>query len=96
MRYNYHRGSQSISPLQFNGKTADLYPVATDNWSIWVRLPAGVPIYIKEWTMSRKEIFDRAYGNVPKEPTPWINLDWVVSPRGVKYYWLKLIRFFTR
>jgi hypothetical protein len=46
--------------------------------------------------MKVKETIEKAYGNIPGEPTPWFNLDWVATPRGVKYYWLKLIRVFTR
>jgi hypothetical protein len=46
--------------------------------------------------MSRKEVFDKAYGNVPKEVTPWVIFDWPPAPRGVRYYWLKIKRFFTR
>ena len=46
--------------------------------------------------MSRKEILDRAYGGIPKEPTPWVIFDFPPTPRGVRYYWLKIKRFFTR
>jgi hypothetical protein len=46
--------------------------------------------------MSSKETIERAYANVPKEPIPYLNMDWVPTSRGVKYYWLKLVRFFTR
>ncbi len=46
--------------------------------------------------MSSKEVFDKAYGNVPKEVTPRIDFDWVPTPRGVRYYWIKIKRFFTR
>ena len=43
----------------------------------------------------RKDVFDKAYGNVPKEVSPVFDFD--VSPfRGVKYYWLLLVRKFTR
>jgi hypothetical protein len=46
--------------------------------------------------MSSKEVLDRAYGSIPKEATPYIDLDWVPTFRGVKYYWLVLVRKFTR
>jgi hypothetical protein len=47
--------------------------------------------------MSYKEILERAYGNVPKE-TPWWSstLSWIPEARGIKYYYIKLVRFFTR
>jgi hypothetical protein len=63
---------------------------------MWVRLPPGVPILTRSGLMKVKETIEKAYGNIPGEPTPWFNLDWVATPRGVKYYWLKLIRVFTR
>jgi hypothetical protein len=47
--------------------------------------------------MSAKETIDKAYGNVPKEVGFGDSLfDWLPTLRGIKYYWLKLIRFFTR
>ncbi len=46
--------------------------------------------------MPAKETIERAYGNVVKEPVPHFNLDWIPTSRGIKYYWLRLIRFFTR
>ena len=46
--------------------------------------------------MDSNDILNRAYRNVPKEPTPQFNLDWVPTPRGIKYYWLIAIRKLTR
>jgi len=47
--------------------------------------------------MKVKETINKAYGNVPSEPVPYINIgEWVPTPRGIKYYWIKLIRYFTR
>jgi len=46
--------------------------------------------------MKVKETLDKAYGNVPKEITPSFEMDWLPTLRGVKYYWLMLIRKFTR
>ena len=46
--------------------------------------------------MSRKEILERAYGNVPKEPPGLYNFNWIPDARSVKYYYLRLMRFFTR
>ena len=46
--------------------------------------------------MKSKDVLDRAYGSIAKEPTPYIDLDWIPTPRGIKYYWLVLIRKFTR
>jgi hypothetical protein len=46
--------------------------------------------------MSSKEVFEKAYGNVPKEiPTPF-EFDWIPSYRGFKFYYIKVKRFFTR
>jgi hypothetical protein len=42
------------------------------------------------------DVLEKAYGSIPKEPTPWIMMDWIPTPRGIKYYWLKLKRLFTR
>jgi hypothetical protein len=42
-----------------------------------------------------KETIQKAYGNVPKEVMPVFDFD--ISPfRSVKYYWLLLVRKFTR
>jgi hypothetical protein len=46
--------------------------------------------------MTPKETLDKAYGNVPKEPLVIFDLNWIPTSRGVKYYWLRLVRFFTR
>jgi hypothetical protein len=46
--------------------------------------------------MKVNETINKAYGNVPKEITPYFELDWIPTSRGVKYYWLKLVRKFTR
>jgi hypothetical protein len=43
-----------------------------------------------------KETLDKAYGNVPKEIGLNPNFDWFPTVRGIKYYWLILIRKFTR
>lgn len=43
------------------------------------------------------EVLNKAYGHIPKEVASGADLfDWLPTPRGVKYYWLKLKRFFTR
>ena len=46
--------------------------------------------------MSREEILTKAYGNIPKEVG--LNLDVLsfIPVRGIKYYWLILVRKFTR
>lgn len=46
--------------------------------------------------MTVKETLNKAYGNVPKEVTPSFDIDLIPTRRGVKYYWLLLIRKFTR
>lgn len=46
--------------------------------------------------MSRKETFEKAYGNLPKELPGSVDWDWIPTMRGLKYYYLRLTRFFTR
>ena len=46
--------------------------------------------------MSQKDVFDRAYGSIPKEVGIWFDMSWVPAHRGLKYYWYKLIRKVTR
>jgi hypothetical protein len=47
--------------------------------------------------MTTKETLDKAYGNMPKEPTPNFDLfDWLPTWRGIRYYWFKVVRKFTR
>ena len=45
--------------------------------------------------MSQKDTIEKAYGSIPKEVTSLMEFNWVEF-RGVKYYYLKLVRFFTR
>ena len=43
-----------------------------------------------------KDVINRAYGGIPKETgSIQFNFDFV-GYRGVKYYWYKLVRKFTR
>ena len=43
----------------------------------------------------QKDTIQKAYGNIPKEVSPVFNFD--ISPfRGIKYYWLTLIRKISR
>jgi hypothetical protein len=46
--------------------------------------------------MTQKEILNRAYGSIPKEVTPELDLNWIPTWRGIKYYWYRLIRKVTR
>jgi hypothetical protein len=46
--------------------------------------------------MSTKETLEKAYGGIPKEIGLYTQFDTVIAWRGVKYYWLKFIRKFTR
>jgi hypothetical protein len=46
--------------------------------------------------MTTNEIIEKAYGNIPKEVGMSFDLSWIPTPRGVKYYWLVLVRKFTR
>lgn len=43
-----------------------------------------------------KETLEKAYGNIPREPIFKMDLDWLPTPRGIKYYWLLIIRKFKR
>ena len=46
--------------------------------------------------MSTNEVIEKAYGNIPKEVG--INFDMLsfIPVRGIKYYWIVLVRKFTR
>jgi hypothetical protein len=46
--------------------------------------------------MKPKETIEKAYSNVPKEVVNPIDLSWIPEFRGVRYYWIRLVRFFTR
>ena len=46
--------------------------------------------------MSNKNTLEKAYGHIPKDVGFNIDLTWVPTTRGVKYYWLRLVRIFTR
>jgi hypothetical protein len=46
--------------------------------------------------MSQKETLEKAYGSVPKEVGSTFELNWIPEFRGAKYYWIRLVRFFTR
>ncbi len=60
---------------------------------VGVRSSLGPPT--KECYMSTKDTLDKAYGNIPKEPVSFIQFD-LPTFRGIKYYWLRLVRLFTR
>jgi len=46
--------------------------------------------------MTTKEVLDKAYGNIPKEVG--INFETLafMPTRSIKYYWILLVRKFTR
>lgn len=46
--------------------------------------------------MSIKDTLDKAYGSMPKEVGFMFDITWMPTPRGFKYYYLKLVRYFTR
>ena len=47
--------------------------------------------------MSKQEdTIARAYGNVPKEVGLNLDISFIPTWRGIKYYWYKLIRKATR
>jgi len=43
--------------------------------------------------MSSKETIQKAYGNYNKELPGVFNWDWIPTNRGIKYYYLKFVRF---
>lgn len=45
--------------------------------------------------MSTKETLEKAYGNLPKEPVFVFNIDFPFE-RPLRYFWIKVKRFFTR
>jgi hypothetical protein len=45
--------------------------------------------------MSTKDTFEKAYGNFNKELPGTVDWDWIPT-RGIRYYYLRLVRFFTR
>ena len=48
-------------------------------------------------TMSKREdVLNRAYGHIAKEVTPTIDLSFVPTFRGIKYYWIMLKRKIMR
>ena len=46
--------------------------------------------------MSQRETIDRAYGSIPNEVTPQLDLDWIPMWRGIRYYWYTFVRKITR
>jgi hypothetical protein len=46
--------------------------------------------------MKRNEVLEKAYGNIPKDVGIAFDLSWFPTLRGVKYYWLLLVRKFSR
>jgi hypothetical protein len=46
--------------------------------------------------MKVNETLNKAYGNVPKEVGINFNMLSFIPARGIKYYWLILVRKFTR
>jgi hypothetical protein len=47
--------------------------------------------------MTQHDTLNKAYGNIPKEVSYGNDLfSWLPSPRGIKYYWIKLVRAVTR
>ena len=46
--------------------------------------------------MSGKDTIEKAYGSIPREVGFGLDMNWIPTFRGVKYYWYKLIRKVTR
>jgi len=45
----------------------------------------------------RADTLNKAYGSIPKEVSYDYDIfNWIPIPRGIKYYWYKLVRSFTR
>jgi hypothetical protein len=42
--------------------------------------------------MSSKDTIEKAFGNIPKEVTPSLEFEFLPTFRGIKYYWLRLVR----
>ena len=51
---------------------------------------------LKEDAMTRKDVINKAYGSIPKEPIPLLGMDWIPSHRGIRYYFIRLKRLITR
>ena len=45
--------------------------------------------------MASKDTLNKAYGGIPREVGLNFEIDWITF-RSIKYYWLKLVRKFTR
>lgn len=43
-----------------------------------------------------EDTLNKAYGNAPKEVAGYFDLDIIPGYRGIKYYFHRLIRWFTR
>ena len=46
--------------------------------------------------MSSKDTIEKAFANITKDVGNPNLFDWIEPRRGIKYYYLKLVRFFTR
>lgn len=46
--------------------------------------------------MAKRNVIDQAYSNVPKEPAINPNMLDFIPDRAIRYYWIRLVRFFTR
>lgn len=46
--------------------------------------------------MSSKETIDKAFANITKDVSNPNLFDWIQPIRGLKYYYLKFIRYLTR
>jgi hypothetical protein len=44
----------------------------------------------------REDTLNKTYGNIPREVGFDDVFAWVPTYRGIKYYWYKLVRGFTR
>jgi len=46
--------------------------------------------------MTTKEVIEKAYGNIPKEVGINFEISSFIPARSIKYYWILLVRKFTR
>ena len=68
-----------------------------DNAFVGSKPTGRTSLTTQEHMSKQKDTIEKAYGNIPKEPVFYADLfDGLPTPRGVKYYWLKLLRFLTR
>ena len=54
-----------------------------------------LPPFYKGTKMSNKDTIEKAFGHIPREVGMIDPFDWIEF-RGIRYYWIRFIRMFTR